>query len=151
LGRTIWGLLGLGAFGIQHKQPPEGEVIVTTTRSHSSQTVNKAVDAVNPDKVLRVGGAGHKVLLVIEGKAHAYVFASRGCKKWDTCAPQAILESVGGKLTDILGNELSYDKDVNHTNELGVLATHDSVKAHKFFCNKIPDDVKASLILNQRL
>lgn len=151
LGRTIWGLLGLGAFGITPKLPPEGKVIVTTTRSHSSRTINAAVDAIKPDEVLRVGGAGHKVLLVIEGKAHAYVFASRGCKKWDTCAPQAILESVGGKLTDMMGHELQYHKEVNHTNELGVLATYDALKAHPMFCSKVPDDIKASLMANQKL
>lgn len=41
--------------------PPEGKLIVTTTRSHSSSTVNDAISAVSPDEVLRVGGAGHKV------------------------------------------------------------------------------------------
>ena len=101
--------------------------------------------------MLRVGGAGHKVLLVIEGKAHAYVFASRGCKKWDTCAPQAVLESIGGKLTDMFGQELGYDKQVNHTNELGVLATYDALKAHPMFCSMIPEDVKATMIANQKL
>ena len=125
-------------------------MIVTTTRSHSSQTINAAVEAIKPDEVLRVGGAGHKVLLVIEGKAHAYVFASRGCKKWDTCAPQAVLESVGGKLTDMFGHDLSYEKDVNITNELGVLATYDALKAHPKFCAMVPEDVKATLLSKQQ-
>ena len=51
-----------------------------------------------PTEVLKVGGSGHKVLLLIEGKAHAYVFPSPGCKKWDTCAPEAILHALGGKV-----------------------------------------------------
>ena len=34
------------------------------------------------------------MLRVLEGAA-AYVFASPGCKKWDTAAPQAILEAAG--------------------------------------------------------
>ena len=48
---------------------------------------------------LSLGGAGNKVLRVIEGDAHAYVFASPGTKKWDTCAPEAILVAMGGALT----------------------------------------------------
>ena len=52
-----------------------------------------------PTEVLKVGGSGHKVLLLIEGKAHAYVFPSPGCKKWDTCAPEAILHALGGKVS----------------------------------------------------
>ena len=53
-----------------------------------------------------------QVMLLIEGKAHAYVFPSPGCKKWDTCAPEAVLHAMGGKLTDIHGNLYDYNKDV---------------------------------------
>lgn len=38
-----------------------------------------------------------QIIQLVEGKASAYVFASPGCKKWDTCAPEAILHAVGGK------------------------------------------------------
>ena len=61
LGRTIWGVLGLGAFGFQLKEVPAGKHIITTTRSHNSQLVTDCVTAMNPDDVLRVGGAGNKV------------------------------------------------------------------------------------------
>ena len=37
-----------------------------------------------------------QIIQLIEGKASAYVFASPGCKKWDTCAPEVILHAVGG-------------------------------------------------------
>ena len=57
-----------------------------------------------------------QVMLLIEGKAHAYVFPSPGCKKWDTCAPEAILHAMGGLLTDIHGNLYDYDKDVGMRN-----------------------------------
>ncbi len=42
-----------------------------------------------------------QVLLILEGAAHAYVFGSPYCKKWDTAAPEAIVEAAGGKLTGI--------------------------------------------------
>lgn len=61
LGRTIWGVLGLGAFGFQLKEAPAGKHIITTTRSHSSKLVNDCISAMNPDHVVRVGGAGNKV------------------------------------------------------------------------------------------
>ena len=42
----------------------------------------------------------------MEGKAHAYVFATPGCKKWDTAAPEAIINAAGGHLTGkILSDE----------------------------------------------
>ena len=80
-----------------------------------------------------------QVLLLIEGKAHAYVFASKGCKKWDTCAPESVLEAVGGRLTDMHGIKMSYGADVQRKNTGGVLAT---VCNHDMVVGKIPDDVK---------
>ena len=53
------------------------------------------------------------MLLVLEGGAHAYVFASPGCKKWDICAPEAVLTAAGGKLTDLHGNPYLYHSDVS--------------------------------------
>lgn len=141
LGRTIWGMMGVGTFGLKLQQPPSDQMIITTTRSHSSKITNLTVDAMSPTNVLRVGGAGHKVLLVIEGRAHAYVFASSGCKKWDTCGPEAVLRAAGGILTDILGNEIRYHKDVQHVNSTGVLAAF-TPETHAKCLSLVPDPAK---------
>jgi len=112
LGRTLYGVVGTGVRGIERTLPPANERIVTTTRSHGTGLINDSAEACKPTQVIRVGGAGHKVMLLIEGKAHAYVFPSPGCKRWDTCAPEAVLHAMGGKLTDIKGNLYDYSKDV---------------------------------------
>uniref|UniRef100_A0A1E1XA28 3'(2'),5'-bisphosphate nucleotidase 1 n=1 Tax=Amblyomma aureolatum TaxID=187763 RepID=A0A1E1XA28_9ACAR len=143
-GRTMWGIVGVGAFGIARTPPPSDKKIITTTRSHSSPIINSCIESMKPDEVLRVGGAGHKVLLLIEGKAHAYVFPSKGCKKWDTCAPEAILHATGGLLTDIHGNRLQYHKDVEHVNAGGVLATC-LKEQHEWFKTHIPPEVAKTL------
>lgn len=57
----MWGIVGAGASGINHQTPPEGKRIITTTRSHSNPIINSTIAAMNPDEVLKVGGAGHKV------------------------------------------------------------------------------------------
>ncbi|XP_017311993.1 3'(2'),5'-bisphosphate nucleotidase 1 isoform X1 [Ictalurus punctatus] len=142
LGRTIWGMLGLGSFGFQLQDVPEGKRIITTTRSHSNKLVTDAVQAMEPDDVIRVGGAGNKIIQLVEGKASAYVFASPGCKKWDTCATEAILHAVGGKLTDMHGNAYRYDADVKHMNSAGVLAT---LRDHQFYASRVPKSVLEAL------
>lgn len=123
LGRIIWGIVGLGAFGLARQNPPQDKRIITTTRSHMTASVTEAINACEPTSILQVGGAGHKVLLLIEGKAHAYLFASPGCKKWDTCAPEAILHAVGGRLTDVNGRKYEYHSSVEKKNQHGTLAT----------------------------
>ena len=80
-------------------------------------------------------------MLLIEGRAHAYVFPSPGCKKWDTCAPEAVLHAMGGKLTDIHGNLYEYHKDVGLRNDWGTLATFDAPD-HAEYLNLIPQKNK---------
>jgi 3'(2'), 5'-bisphosphate nucleotidase len=60
-GRTIWGVLGLGAYGHTPQELPSDRVVLTTTRSHSNALVQEAINSLKADEVLRVGGAGHKV------------------------------------------------------------------------------------------
>ncbi len=69
--------------------------IIVTTRSHGSPLINESLENMKSmnlmTELIRVGGAGFKVLCAIEKGAHAYVFSSPGTKKWDTCAPEAVL------------------------------------------------------------
>nr|CAI5850260.1 unnamed protein product [Callosobruchus analis] len=141
LGRTIWGLVGAGIGGMQAQTPPKGELVLTTTRSHNTELVVRALEALSPSKIVRVGGAGHKALLVIEGLCHAYVFASKGCKKWDTCAPEAVLEAAGGVFTDLHGNHYSYGKNVSYPDSQGIFATAKGVD-HAALLAKIPQALK---------
>lgn len=76
--------------------------------------------------------------------ASIYVFASPGCKKWDTCAPEAILSAAGGKLTDILGNYYKYGASETRPNKTGVLAAVSS-DLHEYALKRIPQELKEKL------
>jgi 3'(2'), 5'-bisphosphate nucleotidase len=60
-GRTLWGIPGIGAGGFEALPPPEGKKVVATTRSHMTELVQQSLDALQPDEVLKIGGAGYKV------------------------------------------------------------------------------------------
>jgi len=144
LGRTMWGVRSLGTFGFTHTPPPKGRRVVTTTRSHSNKTVMGAIEALKPDQILKVGGAGYKVILLLEGTADVYVFATPGCKRWDTCACEALLEAVGGTLTDVCGKHIMYDAQADsYVNKAGVLA---SLQDHTFYVDMIPESIKNNLL-----
>ena len=56
---------------------------------------------------IKSGGAGNKMLMLLEGKGTAYI-QDRGLSRWDTCAAQACIEARGGtvcKLTSFLRSE----------------------------------------------
>lgn len=145
LGRTIWGLKELGTSGYVKKSPPENKLIVTTTRSHSNEIVQSTIEALKADEVMKVGGCGFKVLQLLEGKAHCYVFASAGCKKWDTCSPEAILEADGGILTDMFGKHYNYGPNIEFLNKTGVLATSRGID-HETLLERIPASTREALL-----
>lgn len=137
-GRMLWGIVGLGAFGFNRVEVASGRRIITTTRSHMQKSVQDAIDSCNPDKVIQIGGSGSKCILVIEGIADAYLFASPGTKKWDTCAGDAIIKALGGKMTDIFGDPIKYGADQAYPNKTGVLA---AMTDFDFYKSKIPSNI----------
>uniref|UniRef100_A0AC34RET0 Uncharacterized protein n=1 Tax=Panagrolaimus sp. JU765 TaxID=591449 RepID=A0AC34RET0_9BILA len=145
-GRTLWGIVGVGAFGLD--VVPK-ELVVVTTESYSTQLIQSLEKNQSSgkkklvDRVEKISGAGYSVLKCLEGAA-AYVFASDGCKKWDTAAPEALLIAAGGMLTDISGRRINYNAGVQFPNTGGVLATAKWVN-HQDYVDAIPDDVKNQL------
>ena len=60
-------------------------------------------------KRIRVGSAGVKALMVAAGESDAYIHVGRAGSRWDVCAPTAIVDAAGGKMTDADGNAFSLD------------------------------------------
>ena len=71
---------------------------VVTTRSHGSQQIQDAIAKLGDIEAFGVGGAGRKVLMLLDGEMDAWVFPSKGTKRWDTCPGEALLEALGGFL-----------------------------------------------------
>jgi len=128
-GRLIWGIEGVGNYGFIKKQRNDGKLILTTTINHYNDAVREEIQKLKPDKVILEHGAGFKILKIIEGTADIYLYPFKGTKKWDTCAPEAVLRSAGGQLTDIRGNKLIYDENSSIENSEGTLCSlHDHDK-----------------------
>jgi len=133
-GKTIWGMKGMGTVGIQTKFRNDGKIVLATTRTHSDAAVELAVQLIHPDSVLKVGGSGHKSYLVLQGVADVYVFPTIGTKKWDTCAPEAIIEAAGGSFTDKKGHQIPYFVNSDPHNRDGILC---SMKDHQKYVDLI--------------
>ncbi|MFT3754974.1 MAG: 3'(2'),5'-bisphosphate nucleotidase CysQ [Pseudoxanthomonas sp.] len=62
-----------------------------------------------------IGSVGIKLGLVAAGERDLYVNPASKCKLWDTAAPEIILAEAGGRLTDLVGEPLSYTReDLGH-------------------------------------
>jgi 3'(2'), 5'-bisphosphate nucleotidase len=113
---------------------------VVTTRSHGSQQVQDAIaklaDADGGSRDLEsfgVGGAGRKILMLLDGEMDAWVFPSKGTKRWDTCPGETLLEALGGFLVQAdSGTRYAYDAAACPLNLTGVVA---AVHHYPTLCN----------------
>jgi len=78
----------------------------------------------------QLGGTGQKILAVTEDRADIAIMNFKS-NSWDTCAPEALIRTVGGELTDIFGEQIVYCSKPpaasSHLNACGVVA---SSRAH---------------------
>lgn len=106
---------------------------IATSRSHGSEKIEQSIKKINPSNVFRIGGAGNKIIKLIEGDIDCYLFPTPGTSKWDTCAGEIILETMGGILTNIFGEDYNYNYDLNNIkNEDGVIAVIDRFRLNEF-------------------
>jgi len=132
-GLTAWGWAGEDVLskvvlddvaknkGNVHSDLSSARIIVS--RSHSGTVKETAEKTFGSNiTVTPAGGAGFKAWEVIKGNQDAYIHTTL-IKKWDICAPSAILSALSGKLTTLDGQPIDYAKAEEPKNTGGVLAT----------------------------
>lgn len=71
--------------------------------------------------------------MLLTGQATAYIYPTKGTKKWDTCALHALVVAHGGRVTDGFGDEIEYWPDAPHENATGIVATFGCIHARCVF------------------
>lgn len=81
---------------------------LVASASHRSPDLDRVKSALGIDNEQNVGSVGVKLCLIALGARDLYVNPAAKTKVWDTCAPEAILDGAGGKLTDLFGAPIDY-------------------------------------------
>ena len=89
-----------------------GKATVAASRSHAGDALTAFLDAIakkegTPETLSM--GSSLKLCLVAEGKADVYPRLGP-TSEWDTAAAQCVVEVAGGKVNDIGGTALTYNK-----------------------------------------
>ena len=86
-----------------------GIIRVVASRSHRGEKLDAFLEKLGEFETLSMGSS-LKFCLVAEGSADIYPRLSP-TMEWDTAAAQCIVEEAGGKVVDLSGNRLQYNKD----------------------------------------
>lgn len=103
---------------------------VVGSRSHRNPAQEQALAALGARELVALGSAGLKAVSVAEGAADAYVAPHYAGKRWDACAPDALITAAGGRLSDSFGEPIDY-RSARLDNDRGIVASnahfHDAI------------------------
>jgi 3'(2'), 5'-bisphosphate nucleotidase len=99
------------------------------SRSHQSDRLLRLISDLGISQVVARGSAGLKAADVAAAHADVYFQPGRAGKRWDTCAPEAILVAAGGRATDASGEPIDY-RGPELDNQRGFLATNGKLHDH---------------------
>ncbi|CAH1179564.1 unnamed protein product [Phaedon cochleariae] len=117
-----------------NKNTFESDFKVIVSRSHKGDIEKVLKENIpEPIKIVTAAGAGFKSLEVATGKVDAYLHVTM-IKKWDICAGNAIINSVGGKMTTKHNKDIDYSDKMHVENHDGLIAT---IRNHGKFLGKI--------------
>ena len=96
----------------------KGEVRVVASKSHRGEKLDGFLEKIGEHREVSMGSS-LKFCLVAEGSADLYPRLGP-TMEWDTAAAQCIVEEAGGRVTDLEGRRLGYNKPDLHNPEFMV-------------------------------
>nr|XP_054772836.1 inositol monophosphatase 3-like [Lytechinus pictus] len=145
--KTSWAWVGKGHAEhlkeVKHHLDALENPRIIVSRSHSGKVEEVSKKTFGEStKVKPAGGAGFKVMSLLEDESDIYIHVTL-IKKWDICAGNAILTEMKSKMTTLKGDMIKYDRTDDVKNPDGLLAT---VWDHNVFFAKLQpvyEDLKA--------
>lgn len=116
----------LGAQRRELKMVPvarSSDLRLLVSRSHKSKKTEQIKQALGITQVREQGSVGLKCALLTMGEADLYLHPSNRSSRWDSCAPQAVIEAADGVLVDFAGEPYEYTGRAL-VNERGLVACH---------------------------
>ena len=120
------------------------EMVLVTSKNHRNETLKKLIQEIQFKEVIVMGSVGCKVASIVRGESDIYICLSlpgkTSPKDWDFAAPEAILKSAGGAITNIDNQELLYFRP--SFEQGGIIVASNNHSAHHKICFEIKQIIK---------
>ena len=127
------------------------EMTVVTSKNHSNQLLDILINKIQFKKKIVMGSIGCKIASILRGESDIYISVSLEGKSypkdWDFAAPEAILKTAGGRITNLENEELVYNK--NNFNQSGIIVATNNKYTHKDICIQIKQIIKENDLFSQ--
>ena len=120
------------------------EMTIITSKNHRNENLNNLIEKVGFKKVKIMGSVGCKIASILRGESDIYICLNlpgrSAPKDWDFSAPEAILKTAGGAITNLDNEKLFYGKS-NFQHGGIIIATNNSL-THQKVCSEIKELIK---------
>ena len=120
------------------------DMIIVTSKNHRNDNLKKLIKAINFKKVIIMGSIGCKISSILRGESDIYISISlpgqSSPKDWDFAAPEAILRSAGGAITNIDNEELIYGGLPYEKG--GIIVATNNRETHKDICLQVKEIIR---------
>ncbi len=115
------------------------DMTIVTSKNHSNKTLKKVIEKLNFKDQIIMGSVGCKISSILRGESNIYICLSlpgkSSPKDWDFAAPEAILKTAGGSLTNLNNDELSYGG--SNFEQGGIIVATSDKFSHNSICKEI--------------
>jgi len=124
---------------------------LVTTKNHRNQTLRNLIQKINFHKVEIMGSIGCKIASIVRGDSDIYICLSlpgkSSPKDWDFAAPESILKTAGGAITDLDNKELIYGQ--TSFEQGGIIVATSNRDTHESICLEIKKIIEENGIYPQ--
>ena len=117
------------------------DMTLVRSKNHSNQILTDLIEKINFGKVIVMGSIGCKIASIVRGESDIYISLSlpgkTSPKDWDFAAPEIILKSAGGAITNLDNKDLIYGQ--NRFEQGGIIVASNNKEVHKNICLEIKE------------
>jgi len=112
---------------------------LVTSKNHNNQTLKNIIKKIGFKESINMGSVGCKIASILRGESDIYMSLSlpgqSSPKDWDFAAPEALLRTAGGSITNIDNKELNYNN--RKFEQKGLIIASNNKDNHKNICKQI--------------
>ena len=117
---------------------------LVTSKNHNNEILKSLIKKIGFKEVIIMGSIGCKIASIVRGECDIYICLSlpnkTSPKDWDFAAPEAILKSSGGAITNLHNQDLTYGK--SNFEQGGIIVASKNIRNHNNLCLEIKDIIK---------
>ena len=108
------------------------DMTIVTSKNHRNKELKLLINKLGFSQILTMGSIGYKITSIMRGESDVYISLSIPGKSfpkdWDFAAPDVILSTCGGIITDYENKKLTYNKKDFNQSGIIIASTNENIQ-----------------------